>query len=80
MTRNSARARDEPRCAGDGAPLVSVNGWVRRVWCGAIVVTLLGLAGCAGVQAPVGSAPPLPPGCVDEFSGYLNRGVRSGCL
>jgi len=59
---------------------VRVGAWVRRVWRGAIAVMLLGLGGCAGVQAPVESASPLPPGCVDEFSGHIHRGVRHGCL
>jgi hypothetical protein len=61
---------------------VTVGAWVRHVWRGVIIVTLFGLGGCAGVQAPapMESAPPPLPGCVDEFSGYLNRSVRSGCL
>jgi hypothetical protein len=71
--------RGRSRRAGDGAPLVSVGAWVRCVWRGAIVITLLGLDGCAGVQAPVGPAPPPRPGCVDEFSGYVHRGVNLGC-
>ena len=58
---------------------MNVGGWVRRVWRGAIVVTLLGLGGCAGVQAPVGTEPPPRPGCVDAFSGYVLRGINRGC-
>jgi hypothetical protein len=58
---------------------VSVGGLVRRVWRAAIVVTLLGLGGCAGVQAPVGTEPPPQPGCVDTFSGYVLRNIKNGC-
>ena len=53
---------------------MTVSTYLRCVWRWVAVVAFIGLGGCGGVQAPAGPAPALPPGCIDEFSGYPTRG------
>jgi hypothetical protein len=53
---------------------LNVSASWRRAWRAVVAMTLIGFAGCGGVQAPGPPALHLPPGCIDEFSGYAHRG------